>query len=92
MYTIKENNISFCLAPWIHSYVSPQGLRQICCVSNNNFGVNKSLEEIWNSDEMKDIRLRMIKGEELSVCERCNGGSTNPNPYRNYFNEKLFRN
>jgi len=88
MHTIKDDNISFCLAPWIHSYVSPQGLRQICCVSNNNFGINKSLDEIWNSDEMKDIRLRMINGEELSVCERCNGGSTNPNPYRNYFNEK----
>lgn len=85
---LDKGNKSFCLAPWIHSYVSPQGLRQLCCVSDQNFGTNKSLDKIWNSDEMKEYRLKMIKGEELDVCVRCNGGSLNPNPYRNYFNEK----
>jgi organic radical activating enzyme len=83
-----QNNTSFCLAPWIHSYISPQGLRQICCVSDQNFGTNKSLNEIWNCDDMKIIRQKMLAGEELDVCVRCNGGSLNPNPYRNYFNEK----
>lgn len=83
-----DNNKSFCIAPWIHSYISPQGLRQMCCVSEHNFGTNKTLEEMWNGDEMKNIRKKMLNGEELSECNRCNGGSLNPNPYRDYFNEK----
>ena len=37
---------------------------------------------------MKDIRKRMLKGETLQECNRCNGGSINPNTYRNYFTEK----
>ena len=88
MDNLLDKNKSFCIAPWIHSYISPQGLRQMCCVSEHNFGVNKTLEEMWNGDEIKDIRKRMLRGEELSECNRCNGGSLNPNPYRDYFNDK----
>jgi len=75
----------FCLAPWIHSYISPQGLRQLCCVADHNFGINKSLNEMWNSDEMKNIRLQMLNNEKLQICNRCDGGALNPNTYRNYF-------
>ena len=88
MGSILDNNKSFCLAPWIHSYISPQGLRQICCVAEHNFGINQSLESIWNSDEMKDIRTKMMNGEILSACNRCNDKSINPNPYRDYFNRQ----
>ncbi len=86
MGNILENNKSFCLAPWIHSYISPQGLRQLCCVAEHNFGTNKSLDEIWNNDEMKSIRKRMLSGIELPECARCNNKSVNPFPYRDYFN------
>ncbi len=88
MGSILDNNKSFCLAPWIHSYISPQGLRQICCVAEHNFGINQSLESIWNSDEMKDIRTKMMNGEILSACNRCNDKSINPHPYRDYFNKQ----
>jgi organic radical activating enzyme len=86
MGNILENNKSFCLAPWIHSYISPQGLRQICCVAEHNFGKNVPLEDMWNSDEMKNIRKRMLEGETLSECNRCNDSSINPYSYRKYFN------
>ena len=88
MGSILDNNKSFCLAPWIHSYISPQGLRQICCVAEHNFGINQPLESIWNSDEMKNIRTKMMNGEILSACNRCNDKSINPNPYRDYFNRQ----
>ena len=86
MGNILDTNKTFCLAPWIHSYISPQGLRQICCVAEHNFGKNIPLEDIWNSDTMNDIRKRMLNGETLPECNRCNDNSINPYPYRKYFN------
>ena len=32
---------------------------------------NNSLEEIWNNDKMKNIRIKMLKGEYLKQCEAC---------------------
>jgi organic radical activating enzyme len=29
------------------------------------------IEEIWNSDNMKNLRLQMIKGEEPEICNKC---------------------
>ena len=86
MGNILDNNNSFCLAPWIHSYISPQGVRQLCCVAEHNFGKNIPLEEMWNGDTMNNIRKRMLAGETLSECNRCNDNSINPYPYRKYFN------
>lgn len=91
MSDLIKNNESFCLAPWIHSYISPQGSRQVCCVTEHDFGIDTSLDDIWNSDEMKDIRKKMLNGETLEMCNRCNGGSLNPNTYRDYFNKQYGR-
>jgi hypothetical protein len=32
---------------------------------------NNSLENTWNSDQIKDIRLKMINGESVSSCSKC---------------------
>tara|TARA_Y100000748_G_scaffold14859_1_gene11688 strand:- start:3184 stop:4383 length:1200 start_codon:yes stop_codon:yes gene_type:complete len=32
---------------------------------------NNSLESVWNSDQIKNIRLKMIKGENISSCSKC---------------------
>ena len=29
----SEGNKTFCMAPWTHSYISPQSERRICCAS-----------------------------------------------------------
>lgn len=84
-----KTNKSFCLAPWTHSHISAQGERQLCCISNGNFGVNLSLDEMWNSDEMKDIRKKMLNGEKLEICNRCNEDTSNPYTYRSFFNDKF---
>lgn len=85
---LKDNN-SFCLVPWIHSYISPQGKRCLCAVSNDNFGKNLSLEEFWNSEQMKEIRRKMMRGESLSECERCHGKTVNVYTYKTYFNTEF---
>ena len=95
---------TLCLAPWTHTYLSPQTERRLCCASREpaqNFeqyidtksGTGKyiplTLEEHWNSDHMKSVRRRMMAGEELPECDVCNSKLLNTDVYRSYFN-KLF--
>jgi hypothetical protein len=92
---------NYCLAPWTHTYLSPQTERRLCCASREpaqNFkqyidtqaGTNEykpaTLEEHWNSNHMKSVRRRMMAGEELPECEVCNKKLLNTSVYRDYFN------
>ena len=95
-----EKPSTLCLAPWVHTYVSPQTERRMCCASREpaqNFeqyidtksGTGKyipiTLEEHWNSDHMKSVRRRMMAGETLPECEVCNDKLLNTSVYRSYF-------
>lgn len=95
---------TLCMAPWTHTYVSPQTERRMCCASREpaqNFtqyidtatgtGVYKpvTLDEYWNSAHMRDVRLRMMRGETLPECAVCNEKLLNTDVYRSYFN-RLF--
>lgn len=88
------------MAPWTHTYLSPQTERRMCCASREpaqNFeqyidtssGTGRyiplTLEEHWNSDHMRSVRRRMIKGETLPECEVCNDRLLNTSVYRSYF-------
>ena len=91
---------SLCLAPWVHTYLSPQTERRMCCASREpaqNFeqyidtsaGTGKyipvTLEQHWNSDHMRSVRRRMMAGEILPECEVCNDKLLNVSVYRDYF-------
>lgn len=91
---------TLCLAPWTHTYLSPQTERRMCCASREpaqNFeqyidtksGTGKyipvTLEQHWNSEHMKSVRRRMMAGETLSECDVCNNKLLNTNVYRDYF-------
>ena len=92
------------MAPWTHTYLSPQTERRMCCASREpaqNFeqyidtaagtGFYKpvTLDEHWNSAHMRDVRLRMMRGETLPECAVCNEKLLNTDVYRSYFN-RLF--
>lgn len=102
-----------CLAPWTHTYISPQSERRLCCASretsrtfkqyidkakvtqdpaeakelvkNRNKYNPQTLDEHWNSDHMKDVRRRMMAGEEVPECEVCNKKLLNTSVYKDYF-------
>ena len=89
-----------CLAPWVHTYLSPQTERRMCCASREpaqNFeqyidtaaGTGRyipvTLEAHWNSDHMRSVRRRMMAGETLPECEVCNDKLLNVSVYRDYF-------
>ena len=91
---------TMCLAPWVHTYLSPQTERRMCCASREpaqNFtqyidtkgGTGRyiplTLEQHWNSDHMRSVRRRMMAGETLSECEVCNDKLLNTSVYRDYF-------
>ena len=91
---------TMCLAPWTHTYLSPQTERRMCCASREpaqNFeqyidtsaGTGKyipvTLEQHWNSEHMRSVRRRMMAGETLPECEVCNDRLLNTNVYRTYF-------
>ena len=93
------------MAPWTHTYLSPQTERRMCCASRepaqsfrqyidtgNDAKEYKplTLKEHWNSDHMRSVRLRMMAGEELSECEVCDHKLLNTDVYRSYWN-RLFR-
>ena len=92
--------MSLCMAPWVHTYLSPLTERRMCCASREpaqNFrqyidtesGSNKyipiTLEEHWNSPHMMSVRRRMMAGETLPECEVCNDKLLNTDVYRTYF-------
>jgi len=101
----SEGNKTFCMAPWTHTYLSPQTERRLCCASREPAQSFKqyidtgneakeykplTLEQHWNSDHMRSVRQRMMAGEELSECQVCDHKLLNTNVYRSYFNQ-LFK-
>ena len=91
---------SLCLAPWTHTYLSPQTERRMCCASREpaqNFeqyidtaaGTGQyipiTLEQHWNSEHMRSVRRRMLAGETLPECDVCNSKLLNTSVYRDYF-------
>jgi len=92
---------TLCMAPWTHTYLSPQTERRLCCASREpaqNFqqyidstaGTGQyipiTLDEHWNSEHMRSVRRRMLAGETLPECEVCNDKLLNTDIYRSYFN------
>jgi len=91
---------TLCMAPWVHTYLSPQTERRMCCASREpaqNFeqyidtksGTGKyipiTLEQHWNSEHMQSVRRRMLAGQTLPECEVCNDRLLNTDVYRDYF-------
>ena len=98
MTTTKPETL--CLAPWTHTYLSPQTERRLCCASREpaqNFEqyidtasgtgqyIPVTLEQHWNSEHMQSVRRRMLAGETLPECDVCNSKLLNTSVYRDYF-------
>jgi radical SAM protein with 4Fe4S-binding SPASM domain len=65
-----------CPVPWTHLNFEPNGKVVPCCLTStyNYFAgdlTTQSLEEIWNSDNMKSLRKDMIDGVEPKICSKC---------------------
>jgi sulfatase maturation enzyme AslB (radical SAM superfamily) len=87
---LKESK-SFCTFPWMHIHANPDGQAFPCCVAEQD-SINqnlkeKTVDEVFNSDDWKKLRLDMLQGKRNPVCRRCHevddsGGFS----YRNFAN------
>lgn len=70
---------TFCALPFRHLCIGPEGTARICCMTSelvSEHGAPMSLSQhtmdgIWNSAYMRNIRRAMLKGERISACEVC---------------------
>lgn len=110
-------NKTFCMAPWTHTYISPQGERRMCCASREEHQFQKqyidatndeaygtvtesktsadefkpvSLDDHWNSPYMRNIRLKLLRGESIPQCDVCNNDILSVSSYRKWFTGHLF--
>lgn len=68
----------FCMAPWVHQYMFPDGRVYPCCLSAQELDENlgdlskgDTLEEIWNNERTVQLRVNMINGIKSKICDGC---------------------
>ena len=72
-----KNNGVFCILPFVHLHINTEGGVKPCCISptiSENVGKvsDSTIEEIFNSDKMKQLRLDMINGvSRPDFCNSC---------------------
>lgn len=79
--TEQETNLlrdseTFCIYPWIHMHTYPTGETWPCCHAEMSAGCagttkENSLQELANSDRMRELRLDMLSNKKNSYCTRC---------------------
>ena len=94
----KPDNL--CMAPWTHTYLSPQTERRLCCASRepaqsftqyidtdagDNVYAPQSLDEYWNSERIRRVRRDMMNNIVPVECEVCDKKLLNTDVYRDYF-------
>ena len=66
---------SMCMLPWVHLHTWPNGNAYPCCLTpmehvSGNLNEN-TLEEIFNGEQQKKLRLEMLDGKKPESCIRC---------------------
>ena len=71
---------TYCAKLWNHQYIHMSGSLRYCCAtmhdiidknSNRLHINNNSLKNTWNSNDVRQTRLKMIRGEPISACVKC---------------------
>jgi len=64
-----------CMLPWISIETSPIGTTRPCCLAQDEIpGYNlrkNTLEEIYHSGYMQDLRQEFLDGKKPKTCQRC---------------------
>lgn len=100
-HLLKESK-TFCMFPWVHLMVTPEGQTFPCCVavsdnvnsdgSTQHLGNTreKSLQEMFHSEVMNDIRKDILNGKETPWCNYCyNHEKYSPYSFRSSANHHM---
>lgn len=79
----------FCAAAWTALYLDTDGTVDFCCIARNNLGNirESSVEEILQSDHVRQIRQKMLRNEPVPGCESC-WRQTKDHRLQKFFNTK----
>lgn len=71
---MKDSKV-FCILPWVHMQLRQTGDVYPCCrvTEKMSYGSTKenSIEQIWNSEEIKTVRKAMLSNEPQKFCNDC---------------------
>ena len=66
---------TICILPFVHLYSEPKGEMKPCCIAggfDDPLNLKKlSIEEAFNSPQMKELRKDMVNGKRNKVCDVC---------------------
>jgi MoaA/NifB/PqqE/SkfB family radical SAM enzyme len=70
---------NFCVLPFMEFNLNPNGAAQPCCAYGRAIqkdgramsAYEHSVEEIWNSDDLRETRRKLIAGEDEPACGYC---------------------
>ena len=87
-HLLNESKV-FCMFPWLHLNATPKGDLYPCCSNDYSkpFANTKTstLEEAFNSDYMKQLRLNMLDGKASEICNFCySHEKASPHSFRTY--------
>ncbi len=77
---INKTHENICMLPWVSIEASPVGTARPCCLAKDEITkadgtpyrlTENTLEEIYRSPYMQDLRQQFLKGEKPSTCNRC---------------------
>lgn len=79
-----EKSKTFCAMPFVSTMVNSDGKFKYCCIAEggaNNTDLQtdgktlhastSTLLDAWNSDTVKEVRRKMIAGEQVDACMKC---------------------
>lgn len=62
----------FCMAPWSHLHVIPNGMYSWCCNTSSTVRIQADTpEEAWNHPKMKEGRVAMMGDTLPTQCHKC---------------------
>jgi hypothetical protein len=85
-----NNKIPKCIAPWVYLDILPDSTVVPCCSNPTELGNLKfqTLDEVWNGEKMKQLRLDMFKDELPESCKICNS-QTDTETLKYFYNQKF---
>lgn len=73
---LLSKSCTFCMYPWMHLHVYPTGEAYPCCHAEMKSGPvgncrQNTIQEVANSESMRQLRLDMLAETPNSLCTRC---------------------
>ena len=71
---------TYCAKLWNHQYIHMSGSFRYCCATmhdikdknGNRININNNSPiKAWNSEDVRQVRLKMINGEDIPACVKC---------------------